>query len=62
MRSAGPEMPARDAEEVGAVSAVAVFWIVVAAMCCGLCIYGISRAVRRAKERQKEDGSVLTHR
>lgn len=44
------------------MSAVAVFWIVVAAACCGLCIYGISRAVRRAKERQTEDGPVVTHR
>ena len=44
------------------MSAVAVLWIVVAAACCGLCIYGISRAVRRAKERQKEDGPVPTHR
>jgi hypothetical protein len=43
------------------VSAVAVFWIVVAAVCCGLCIYGISRSIRRSKERQTEDQSVPTH-
>jgi hypothetical protein len=40
---------------------VAVFWIVVAAACCGLCIYGISRSIRRAKERQTEEQSVSTH-
>jgi hypothetical protein len=40
------------------VSAVAVFWIVVAAACCGLCVYGISRAIRRSKERQTEEQSV----
>jgi hypothetical protein len=55
---AGPRRP----REVGVVSAVVIFWIAVAATCCGLCIYGISRAVRRAKERQTEDGPVVTHR
>lgn len=43
------------------MSAVAILWIVVAAACCGLCIYGISRAVRRSRERQTEDRSVMTH-
>jgi hypothetical protein len=46
---------------VVAVSAVAVLWIGVAVACCGLCIYGISRAIRRSKERQTEERSVLTH-
>ena len=54
---AGPRRP----REVGAVSAVAVLWIGVAVACCGLCIYGISRAVRRSKERQTEERSVTTH-
>jgi hypothetical protein len=35
--------------EVAVMSPVAVFWIVVAAACGGLCIYGISRIVRRAR-------------
>jgi hypothetical protein len=47
-------------EEVGSVSAVAIVWIVVAAACCGLCVYGISRAVRRSRERQAEERRVLT--
>ena len=46
---------------MGAVSAVAVTWIVVAVACCGLCIYGISKAVRRSRERQAEKPRVLTH-
>jgi hypothetical protein len=63
LKSAGPENAGpRRPREVGAVSAVAVFLIVVAATCCGLCLYGISRAVRRAKERQTQKGSVLTDR
>jgi hypothetical protein len=41
---------------------IAVLWIAVAAACCGLCIYGISRAVRRSKERRRADQPVLTHR
>jgi hypothetical protein len=40
---------------------VAVTWIVVAAACCGLCIYGISRAVRRSRERHAEEQRVLKH-
>jgi hypothetical protein len=43
------------------VSAVAVFWVVVAAACCGLCIYGITRAVRRSKNRETQESSVPTH-
>lgn len=35
------------------MSAVAIIWISVAAVCCGLCIYGINRAIRRSKERQE---------
>jgi len=35
------------------MSDVAVIWIGLAAICCGLCIYGISRAIRRSKERQE---------
>jgi hypothetical protein len=34
------------------MSAIAVIWIGVAAVCCGLCVYGINRAIRRSKERQ----------
>lgn len=54
---AGPRRP----REVSAVSAVAVTWIVVAVACCGLCIYGISRAIRRSKERETQENSVPTH-
>jgi hypothetical protein len=43
------------------VDVVAVFWVVVAAACCGLCIYGISKAIRRSKERQTEERPVPTH-
>ena len=32
---------------------VAVIWIGLAAICCGLCIYAISRAIRRSAERQE---------
>jgi hypothetical protein len=44
------------------MSAVAVTWIGVAAVCCGLCIYGISRAVRRSKERWQRRARALTSR
>jgi hypothetical protein len=44
------------------MSAVAVIWIGVAAICCGLCIYGISRAIRRSKERQEDRAPDLTRR
>jgi hypothetical protein len=44
------------------MSGIAVVWIAVAAACCGLCIYGISRAVRRSKEHRGADQPVLTHR
>ena len=43
------------------MSAVAVIWIVFAAACCGLCIYGISIAIRRSKERQTEERSAPMH-
>jgi hypothetical protein len=43
------------------VSAVGVFWIVVGTACCGLCMYGISRAVRRSKERETQESSAETH-
>ena len=43
------------------MSAVAIGWIAVAAACCGLCIYGISRAVRRSKGREKQESSAPTH-
>ena len=49
-------------EEVAGMSGIAVFWIAVAATCCGLCIYGISRAVRRSKKRRDANEPVLTHR
>lgn len=42
------------------MSAVAVIWIGVAAVCCGLCIYGINRAIRRPKERREEPTPALT--
>jgi hypothetical protein len=32
------------------------------ALCCGLCAYGINRAVRRAKERRVYDAEALTRR
>lgn len=44
------------------MSAVAVVWISVAAVCCGLCIYGINRAIRRSRDRQSQDQPVPTHR
>jgi hypothetical protein len=42
------------------MSAVAVIWIGVATICCGLCIYGINRAIRRSKERREERTPALT--
>jgi len=36
--------------------------IVGVASCCGLCIYGINKAVRRAKERRLRDSHALTAR
>jgi hypothetical protein len=44
------------------MSAVAVIWIGVAAVCCSLCIYGINRAVRRSKERKEGRTRALTGR
>jgi hypothetical protein len=41
---------------------VAVIWIGVAAVCCGLCIYGINKAIRRSKERQEGLRPALTRR
>lgn len=48
------------AGEVKGMSAVAVIWIGVATICCGLCIYGINRAIRRSKERREERTPALT--
>jgi hypothetical protein len=48
--------------EVMGMSAVAVMWIGVAAICCGLCIYGINRAIHRSKERQEGRTPALTRR
>lgn len=42
------------------MSAVAIVWISVAAVCCGLCIYGINRAIRRSKERREVRTPALT--
>jgi hypothetical protein len=42
------------------MSAVAIIWIGVAAVCWGLCIYGINRAIRRSKERQEGRTPALT--
>jgi hypothetical protein len=42
------------------MSAVAIMWISVAAVCCGLCIYGINRAIRRTKERKEGRTPTLT--
>jgi hypothetical protein len=36
--------------------------IVGVALCCGLCAYGINKAVRRAKERRLRDTHALTAR
>lgn len=44
------------------MSAVAVIWISVAAVCCGLCVYGINRAIRRSKERKEGRTPALTRR
>jgi cytochrome oxidase assembly protein ShyY1 len=44
------------------MSAVAVIWFGLAAVCCGLCIYGINRAIRRSKDRQDGRTPVLTRR
>jgi hypothetical protein len=32
---------------------VTVLWIVGVALCCGLCVYGITTAVRRSKARRE---------
>jgi hypothetical protein len=34
--------------------------IIGAAICCGLCTYGISKAVRRARERRHQDAHAPT--
>jgi hypothetical protein len=44
------------------MSAIAVIWIGVAAVCCGLCVYGINRAIRRSKERQGAPTPALSKR
>jgi hypothetical protein len=31
-----------------------ILWIAAVAACCGLCAYGINRAVRRSKERRAQ--------
>jgi hypothetical protein len=55
----GSSVPAR---EVSGMSAAAIIWIGVAAVCCGLCIYGINGAIRRSKERQEASTPALTKR
>jgi hypothetical protein len=35
------------------MSAIAVIWFGVVAVCCGLCLYGINRAIRRSKQRHE---------
>jgi hypothetical protein len=39
---------------------VAVWVIVGVVLCCGLCGYGINRAVRRARERREMASHVVT--
>jgi len=39
---------------------VTVLVIVSVVLCCGLCGYGINRAVRRARERREEAAHVVT--
>lgn len=41
---------------------VPILVIVGVVACCGLCAYGISRALRRAKERKVRDAEALTAR
>lgn len=40
------------------MSGFAIAWIGVAGACCGLCIYGISQAVRRARERRDTEEAL----
>jgi hypothetical protein len=40
----------------------AILVVVGVALCCGLCAYGVNRAVRRAKERRVHDAEALTRR
>ncbi|HEX6581905.1 MAG TPA: hypothetical protein VF195_13705 [Actinomycetota bacterium] len=44
------------------MSAVVVVWIGVAAVCCGLCIYGIGSVIRRSKEHREGRTPALTRR
>jgi hypothetical protein len=39
---------------------VIALWIAAAVVCCGLCGYGISVAVRRAKARREQATHALT--
>lgn len=41
---------------------VTILVVVGAAFCCGLCAYGINKAIRRLKKRQLRDTSALTAR
>lgn len=47
------QMRSPDSRSVGVcgeVVAMIAFWVIGAAVCCGLCAWGIVRAVRRSKE------------
>jgi hypothetical protein len=39
-----------------------IILVVVGVACCGLCAYGINKAIRRRKKRQLRDTSALTAR
>jgi hypothetical protein len=39
---------------------VTVLWIIGAALCVGLCVYGITTAVRRSRDRRDHDVHSLT--
>ena len=43
-------------------SMVAVLVIAAVVLCCGLCAYGIGRAVQRARERRGHDSELVTGR
>jgi hypothetical protein len=41
---------------------VAALWIIAAIVCVGLCAYGITTAVRRARDRRAQDAAAPTRR
>jgi hypothetical protein len=44
------------------MSAMTILLLIGAIACCGLCTYGITTAVRRAKDRRGQDAHAPTRR